>query len=263
MKIEQLFFYCLMAGTFLFFSCSKADYIADTFLLECMHLVRFTATQNDVVTSPQTRVSDYEEGGNHKNKWSNGDKIEVKSSQGCAIALTSENANVEIKGSGTNPTLTVTGGYYQAGIGGNNNSFGNIKIENITLDAYGHVAAPGIGSRLPAGQGQLKKSDWIYIKNSLVTVSSQYDSFFNVYPTAIGNSSITGGASLEQGDIIIENTFKAKQKILSTLTQLSGSHKIGNGTGGDTSRGTIKIDTITIIARDGTFTDNGQGYIDN
>lgn len=187
----------------------------------------------------------------------------LQSSGGSAIALTSENANVTIKGSGTNPTLTVTGGNYQAGIGGNDNSFGNIHIEGITLTANGHVAAPGIGSGLPAYQGELKKSGWIYIKNCTVTASGLYDDWFNVSPAAIGNSSITGGASLEQGNITIENTSLTKSKILETLTQLQGSHKIGNGTGGDTSRGTIKIGTIKIIASDGTFTDNGSGYIDN
>lgn len=188
---------------------------------------------------------------------------QLASSGGSAIALTSENANVTIKGSGTNPTLTVTGGDYQAGIGGNDNSFGNIQIEGITLNAYGHIAAPGIGSGLPAYQGELKKSGWIYIKNCAVTASGQYDEYFNDSPAAIGNSSIAGGASLEQGDITIENTSLTKSKILETLTQLSGSHKIGNGTGGNTNRGTITIGTIKIIASDGTFTDNGSGYIDN
>lgn len=187
----------------------------------------------------------------------------LQSSKGSAIALTSENANVTIKGNGTNPTLTVTGGNYQAGIGGNNNSFGNIHIEGITLTANGHEAAPGIGSGLPAYSGQLKKSGWIYIKNCTVTASGKYDSYFSVSPAAIGNSSIAGGASLVQGDITIENTSLTKSKILETLTQLSGSHKIGNGTGGATNRGTIEIGTIKIIASDGTFTDNESGYIDN
>lgn len=187
----------------------------------------------------------------------------LQSSGGSAIALTSENANVVIKGSGTNPTLTVTGNSYQAGIGGNDNSFGNIYIEGITLTAYGHEAAPGIGSGLPAYRGEMKKSGWIYIKNSTVTASGKYDSYYNVSPAAIGNSSIAGGASLEQGDITIENTSMTKSEILRTLTQLSGSHKIGNGTGGDLDKGTIKIGTIKIIAKDGTFTDNSNGYIDN
>lgn len=188
---------------------------------------------------------------------------QLRSSGGSGIALTSEDANVIIKGSGTNPSLTVTGGYYQAGIGGNDNSFGNIRIEDITLVANGHEAAPGIGSGLPAYDGELKKSGWIYIKNCAVTASGQYDSYYNVSPASIGNASIAGGASLEQGDITIDNTSLTKSKILETLTQLSGSHKIGNGTGGSTSAGTIKIGTIKIIASDGTFTDNGNGYIDN
>lgn len=188
---------------------------------------------------------------------------QLTSSKGSGIALTSENANVIIKGSGSNPTLTVTGGFYQAGIGGNDNPFGNIYIEGITLTAYGHEAAPGIGSGLPAYKGEMKKSGWIYIKNCTVTASGQYDDFYKVSPAAIGNSSIAGGASLEQGDITIENDSMNKEDILRTLTQLSGSHKIGNGTGGNTSAGTITIGTIKIIAKDGTFTDNGVGYIDN
>lgn len=191
------------------------------------------------------------------------DTCHLTSSEGSAIALTSENANVEIKGSGTNPTLIVTGGNYQPGIGGNDNSFGNIYIEGITLTAYGHEAAPGIGSGLSVYSGQVKKSGWIYIKNSTVTASGKYDSFYSVSPAAIGNSSITGGASLEQGDITIENTSMTKSEILSTLTQLSGSHKIGNGTGGNTSAGTITIGTIKIIAKDGTFKDERNGYIDD
>lgn len=187
----------------------------------------------------------------------------LQSSGGSGIALTSENANVKIKGSGSASVLTVTGGNYQAGIGGNDNSFGNIDIEGITLYAYGHEAAPGIGSGLPAYLGELKKSGWIYIKNCTVTASGQYDDWFKVFPAAIGNASIAGGASLDQGYITIENTSKTKADILRTLTQLSGSHKIGNGTGGNTSAGTIKIGTIKIIASDGTFTDSGNGYIDN
>lgn len=527
MKIERLFFYCLMAGTFLFFSCSKADDIADTFLLEGMHPLRFTAIQNDVVTSPQTRVSDYDEGGNHKSKWSNGDKIEVKISGGnndmettctldesgsitaynpqlywkttkgstinawysniagqnttsntvsladqssglayvlkadeknvnynsgnialnfkhqlakvrikvvkgtyagtlnvttvsikgytacninkgtvtsvgnlgdiktientygsdtyyeanlvpgtdamdkiitisadgktttctldakiplvagrvytcnvtvnakliiypaektipeitddgkyiikgngtttkngiiisgsptitlqnvsidadfaikikkgtptilingnnhlvsredCAISLVGENANVEIKGSGTNPTLTVTGKNFQAGIGGYYyGPFGNIYIEGITLTVYANQGAPGIGC---IAYHRVKlTSGWIYIKNSTVTASGRVDPLFHIAPAAIGNCIVDSSAIFEQGDITIENTSKTKQQILSTLT--SGSHKIGNGTINGTTSSNIKIGTITIIASDGTFTDNGQGYIDN
>lgn len=79
---------------------------------------------------------------------------QLQSSNGSTIALTSENANVTIKGSGTNPTLTVTSGKYQAGIGGNDTSCGNIHIEGITLTANGHEAAPGIGMGLSALGGR-------------------------------------------------------------------------------------------------------------
>lgn len=104
-------------------------------------------------------------------------------------------------------------------------------------------------------------SGWIYIKNSTVTASGRVDPLFQIAPAAIGNSIIDSTVSLEQGNITIENTSKTKQQILSTLT--SGSHKIGNGTNRGTTSSNIKIGTITIIASDGTFTDNGQGYIDN
>lgn len=86
MKIEQLFTYCLFVGTFLLGSCAN-ELATDTgttgtSLPEGMYPLSLTATQCEPVASPQTRVSDYEEGGDYKSKWTTGDQIKVIVSEG-------------------------------------------------------------------------------------------------------------------------------------------------------------------------------------
>lgn len=78
MKIEQLFTYCLFVGTFLLGSCAN-ELATDTgtLLPEGIYPLSLTATQGELVASPQTRVSDYEEGGDYKSKWTTGDQIKV------------------------------------------------------------------------------------------------------------------------------------------------------------------------------------------
>ena len=77
MKIQRLFIYCLLAGTFLLASCSSED-MTDTpveTLSEGMYPLTFTATQDEVVATPQTRVSENTDG--KSSKWSTGDQIKV------------------------------------------------------------------------------------------------------------------------------------------------------------------------------------------
>lgn len=79
MKIERLFIYCLLVGTSFLSSCSNeemTDNPVET-LPEGMYPLTFTATQGEVVASPQTRVSDYDNEGTHKSKWDTGDQIKV------------------------------------------------------------------------------------------------------------------------------------------------------------------------------------------
>ena len=91
MKIERLFIYCLLAGAFLLASCSGDDMtdnpIVET-LPEGMYPLTFTATQGEVVATPQTRVSDYDEDGVHKSKWTDGDQIKVQIGNGTAGTYT-------------------------------------------------------------------------------------------------------------------------------------------------------------------------------
>lgn len=59
-------------------SCSQ-DELAEqgTALPDGMYPMTFTAVQVAPENTPQTRVSDYDEGGEHKSKWTKGDKITV------------------------------------------------------------------------------------------------------------------------------------------------------------------------------------------
>lgn len=83
MKIERLFTYYLLAGTICFASCDgEVATDTGTLLPEGVYPLSLTATQGEPVVSPQTRVSDYEEGGDYKSKWTTGDQIKVIVSEG-------------------------------------------------------------------------------------------------------------------------------------------------------------------------------------
>lgn len=59
-------------------SCSQDELAEqDTALPDGMYPMTFTAVQVAPENTPQTRVSDYDEGGEHKSKWTIGDKITV------------------------------------------------------------------------------------------------------------------------------------------------------------------------------------------
>lgn len=91
MKIERLFIYCLLAGAFLLASCSNEDVTDNPIvepLPEGMYPLTFTATQGEVVATPQTRVLDYDEDGVHKSKWTDGDQIKVQIGNGTAGTYT-------------------------------------------------------------------------------------------------------------------------------------------------------------------------------
>lgn len=89
MKIERLFTYCLFVGTYLLVSCAN-ELATDTgtLLPEGVYPLSLTATQSKPMASPQTRVSDYEENGNYKSKWTAGDQIKVTVSGGGNTAET-------------------------------------------------------------------------------------------------------------------------------------------------------------------------------
>lgn len=67
-------------------------------LPEGKYPLMLTATQNEVVASPQTRVADYEEGGNQKSKWTASDQIKVAVSEGgndmATTCTLGENGNI-------------------------------------------------------------------------------------------------------------------------------------------------------------------------
>ena len=119
MKIERLFIYCLLAGTFLLASCSNEDVtdnpIVET-LPEGMYPLTFTATQGEVMATPQTRVSDYDDtDGKHKSKWTDGDQIKVKVSDNTGNTMGTTTCTLDENGNITayNPQLywQTTGNY--------------------------------------------------------------------------------------------------------------------------------------------------------
>lgn len=111
MKIERLFIYCLLAGTFLLASCSSEDVTDNPVetLPEGMYPLTFTATQGEVVASPQTRVSDYDDtDGKHKSEWDGGEQIKVQIGSGTAGTYT-------LKADGTiNEQAQNTPAYWQS-----------------------------------------------------------------------------------------------------------------------------------------------------
>ena len=118
MKIERLFRYCLLAGTFLLASCSNEDVTDNPVetLPEGMYPLTFTATQGEVVATPQTRVSDYDDtDGTHKSKWDGGDQIEVKVSDNTGNTMGTTTCTLDENGNITayNPQLywQTTGNY--------------------------------------------------------------------------------------------------------------------------------------------------------
>lgn len=88
MKIERLFIYCLLAGTSLLASCSNEDMTDNLVepLPEGMYPLTFTATQGEMVTSPQTRVSENKDG--ISSQWDGGEVIKVAVSAGGLGAAT-------------------------------------------------------------------------------------------------------------------------------------------------------------------------------
>lgn len=92
--------FMLTAALLLLAGCTQ-DELSDgqgELLPEGKYPLTFTATQGEPVASPQTRVSDYDEGGNHKSKWTDGDQIKVAVSEGDNTMATTctlgENGNV-------------------------------------------------------------------------------------------------------------------------------------------------------------------------
>ena len=88
MKIERLFIYCLLTGTSLLASCSGEDVMDNQVepLPEGMYPLTFTATQGEVVATPQTRVSENKDG--ISSQWDGGEVIKVAVSAGGLGATT-------------------------------------------------------------------------------------------------------------------------------------------------------------------------------
>ena len=142
MKIERLFIYCLLAGTFLLASCSNEDVtdnpIVET-LPEGMYPLTFTATQGEVMATPQTRVSDYDDtDGKHKSKWTDGDQIEVKVSDNTGNTMGTTTCTLDENGNITayNPQLywQTTGNYtinaWYSNITGRNTTSTTVSLDN-------------------------------------------------------------------------------------------------------------------------------------
>lgn len=91
---------CLLATALAVGSCTQGEGMDGNVqnLPEGMYPLTFTATQGEPVASPQTRVSDYEEGGSHKSKWTTDDRIKVVVSEGSndmeTICTLAENGNI-------------------------------------------------------------------------------------------------------------------------------------------------------------------------
>lgn len=91
---------CLLATALAIGGCTQDEGMDGNVqnLPERMYPLTFTATQGEPVASPQTRVSDYEEGGSHKSKWTTDDRIKVVVSEGSndmeTICTLDENGNI-------------------------------------------------------------------------------------------------------------------------------------------------------------------------
>ncbi|MEL5895418.1 fimbrillin family protein [Bacteroides sp. GD17] len=75
---------CALASLLMFAACTQDEVTDSTshILPESKYPLMLTATQSEVVASPQTRVSDYDENGSHKSKWTKDDQIKVVVSGG-------------------------------------------------------------------------------------------------------------------------------------------------------------------------------------
>lgn len=99
---------CALASLLMLAACTQ-EQLADSDvqnLPEGAYPLTFTAMQGEPVASPQTRVSDYDDtDGNHKSKWTTGDRIKVVVSEGGNDMETTctldENGNI----TGYNPKL--------------------------------------------------------------------------------------------------------------------------------------------------------------
>ena len=143
MKIERLFIYCLLAGAFLLASCSGDDMtdnpIVET-LPEGMYPLTFTATQGEVMATPQTRVTDYDDtaDGTHKSKWDGGDQIKVKVSDNTGNTMGTTTCTLDENGNITayNPQLywQTTGNYtinaWYSNITGRNTTSTTVSLDN-------------------------------------------------------------------------------------------------------------------------------------
>ncbi len=75
---------CALASLLMLAACTQDELTDDggTSLPEGKYPLMLTATQSEVVASPQTRVTDYDENGSHKSEWAENDQIKVVVSGG-------------------------------------------------------------------------------------------------------------------------------------------------------------------------------------
>ena len=127
------------------------------------------------------------------------------------------------------------------GIGGAPNAgCGNITIENATVNVAG---GPAIGASNSGYTGVNTVCGDITITNTNLTATGNGSS------VAIGCGNLSNGAGNTCGNITIVNTGKTESEILSTINGDSGAKKIGKGSGGTSTCG-----TVTITSSDGTST---------
>ncbi len=107
-------------------------------LPEGMYPLTFTATQGEVMTLPQSRVSDYDDAdGKHKSMWMNGDQIQVKVSDNNGNNMETT-CTLDVNGNITkyDPQLywQTTGNYtinaWYSNITGRNTTSGTVSLDN-------------------------------------------------------------------------------------------------------------------------------------
>ncbi|ADV42460.1 fimbrillin family protein [Bacteroides helcogenes] len=110
-----------MAVTATLASCSSEDMTDNPVetLPEGMYPLTFTATRGEVVATPQTRVSDYDDNGVHSSKWTDGDPIKVQIGNGTVGTYTlkadgtinAQAANTPVYWQSNAPGQTITAWY--------------------------------------------------------------------------------------------------------------------------------------------------------
>lgn len=215
-----------IAATATLASCSSeemTDNPVET-LPEGMYPLTFTATQGEVVASPQTRVSDYDDAGTHKSKWNTGDQITVKVKENSTETVSTTTCTFNENGNITyNPQL-----YWQT-------------TGNHTINAwYSNITGQNTTSTTVSLADQNTSSGLAYVMKADELIDKNYQS---------GNLSLNFRhqlakvrVKLAKGTTTADLT-NATVKIKNQYTSCSISNGAVTATG--TSNGTITMHTPT------------------